>query len=168
MGTRAMVCVQMNPNGVYDLFYRHNDGNPDSLGFDLISFLVRIAHEIAIEINHETHARIVERLVFEANLRHEGRTVKEPEDAFLKVQGDLDYIYAISLSVPFNRSRFDLYKTSNPHIRKPFVFHVTGFYLIFAPQNTRDIAEKMSLSEMMSRISLSAVAGFERTQEAQP
>lgn len=34
-----MVYIQSYANGVYELFYRHNDGNPDALGFELIRYL---------------------------------------------------------------------------------------------------------------------------------
>ncbi len=48
MGTRAMVCVQSYANGIYELVYRHNNGNPDALGFELVCFLGEVYRDIEL------------------------------------------------------------------------------------------------------------------------
>jgi len=168
MGTRAMVCVQSYANGIYELFYRHNDGNPDALGFELVCFLGEVYHDIELGfVKDLTPIQFIDRMVKALRLQPENRTVEDFQDAFLKVQGDLEYLYVLRLDSVFRRTRFDLYKTSNPYTKANFVFHVLGFYMMFAPQRIRDISEKMGQAELISCVALQAVAGFEKATEKQ-
>jgi len=168
MGTRAMVCVQSYANGIYELFYRHNDGNPDALGFELVCFLGEVYRDIELGfVKDLTPIQFIDRMVKALRLQPENRTVEDFQDAFLKVQGDLEYLYVLRLDSAFRRTRFDLYKTSNPYTKANFVFHVLGFYMMFAPQRIRDISEKMGQAELISRVALQAIAGFEKATEKQ-
>jgi len=168
MGTRAMVCVQSYANGIYELFYRHNDGNPDALGFELVCFLGEVYRDIELGfVKDLTPTQFIDRMVKALRLQPENRTVEDFQDAFLKVQGDLEYLYVLRLDRAFKRTRFDLYKTSNPHTKANFVFHILGFYMMFAPQRIRDISEKMGQAELISYIALQAVAGFEKATKKQ-
>jgi hypothetical protein len=151
MGTRAMVCVQSYANGIYELFYRHNDGNPDALGFELVCFLGEVYRDIELGfVKDLTPMQFIDRMVTALRLQPENRTVEDFQNAFLKVQGDLEYLYVIRLDSNFRRTRFDLYKTSNPYTTVNFVFHVMGFYMMFAPQRVRNISEKMEQAELIS------------------
>jgi len=169
MGTRTMVCVQSYHNGNYDLFYRHNDGNPEALGFELVCFLSELNHEIEIGLTKDlTPEAFINRMVEKLKLQPEKRTVEKPEEAFLKVQGDLEYIYALRLESLFSRTRLDIYRTSNPYTETDFVFHLFGCYVMFAPRTIEEIAKRMDLIEATGNISLQAIAQYEKaTEEAE-
>lgn len=163
MGTRTMVCVQSYHNGNYELFYRHNDGNPEALGFELLCFLSELNHAIEIGLEKNlTPEAFINRMVEKLKLQPENRTVEKPEEAFLKVQGDLEYIYALHLESLFSRTRLDIYRTSNPYTEKNFVFHLFGCYMMFAPKTIVEIAQRMDMIEAIGDISLNAIAQYEK------
>ena len=165
MGTRTMVCVQSYHNGNYELFYRHNDGNPEALGYELLCFLSELNHEVELGLTKSlTPEAFINRMAEKLKLQPENRTVEKPEDAFLKVQGDLEYIYALHLESLFSRTRLDIYRTSNPYTEKNFVFHLFGSYVMFAPKTIIEIAQKMDMIEAIGNISLNAIAQYEKAQ----
>jgi hypothetical protein len=109
-----------------------------------------------------TPEAFINRMTQTLKLHPENRSVQKPEEAFLKVQGDLEYIYAIQLETGFGRVRLDIYRTSNPYTEKNFVFHLYGCYVMFAPRTIIEIAQRMDMIEAIGNISLNAIAQYEK------
>ena len=74
MSTRAMILVQYGEswNSPYHMYYRHCDGYPSGLGEELKNAMSR--------------GYSIDEILKEVGAEDEGRTVLEPEDAFLKHQ----------------------------------------------------------------------------------
>jgi len=107
MSTRAMICVDWYGHGHFELFYRHCDGYPTGLGSELIEALLKY--------------NSVEKVLEEVEARSEGRFVARPEDAFLKVQSDLEWIYVITHAKCSQRLSLQVLKTSCPYTKRQFV-----------------------------------------------
>ena len=83
MSTRAMILVQYGDAWAspYHMYYRHCDGDPTGLGQELIEAMKR--------------GLTTEEMIEEVCAEDTKATVSEIEDAFLKYQGDLEWIYVI-------------------------------------------------------------------------
>jgi len=145
MGTRAMVARQANPNGVYELYYRHLDGYPTCLGVDLIEAL------------RSPLLKGWEDVAKECKLEDESKTVEKPEAAFLKVQGDLDYIYEVR---DYDPKSLTIYKTSNPWDGAKglpsFVFPIWFSYRHYFPA-PHDTPARMAEVERTASIALQSI-----------
>ena len=117
MSTRAMIAVQMNGNGSYFLYYRHCDGYPEGLG-----------QELADAIKKGVGPGGIEGLMKRVGAKAENRSVQEPEEAFINVQGDLDWIYVIRNPQDPELISLEILKTSNLADGKPYTFPVFWSY----------------------------------------
>jgi len=146
-----MIAIQRYDNSQYELYYRHLDGYPTGLGVELIEAL---KEKLPID-------KVIERVRAE----DEHRTVEKPEDAYLKVQGDLEWIYVIR-DLNSNTTSLEILKTSCPYFwqlalddrrRKEFVFSVWFSYVRFFPE---DYKERMGEVQRMAEISLNCLEAY--------
>ena len=100
MSTRATVCVMDSTRYSYMVRYKHCDGYPTGLGYELVRALrtCRTAEELFASVKLENF------FVDE---------VREPEDCH-KLQGDLEYIYAIRMLDDVNV--ITGLRTTNPYL----------------------------------------------------
>jgi len=122
MGTRGMIAVREREEGPYSLFYRHHDAYPEGLGSQLIREMKALL------------GRRVTDLLKSVTAQPERRIVNKPEDAFLLVQGDLEWVYAIDNLDEGGRIKnttsLEIFRTSSPYFfseqgkKKDFVFRV--------------------------------------------
>lgn len=151
MSTRGMVAIQWHPNGSYSLFYRHTDTYPTSLGTQLMELLRAAA---SFSWNRDRLSEELENL----GLRDERKSVGKPEEVFLSVQGDLDWVYAIELGDRADLTSLTIFKTSNPSTLRDFAFRVWFGYVEYFPNN--HFYEEMLAVERCAGISLSCVEAY--------
>jgi len=116
MSTRAMILVQYREAWAspYHMYYRHYDGYPTGLGDEMVRAMIQ--------------GKSIDDVLKEVGAEDEHETVSKPEDAFLKYQGDLEWIYVIRNPDNDNRS-LEILKTSYPTlIENDFVFSVLCCY----------------------------------------
>lgn len=145
MSTRGVICIREGRGGSFDKYYHHTDTYPTGIGIELLKWL-KNSGEV------EDLKKIL------PNMRHEG-FIDHPEDAFLKGQGDLEYIYVVQLDG--ERSRIDVLRTSNPYFEKDFVFHIWGCYKQFMP---KDVVKVMADVERSTHIALNIMQAYEGRQ----
>jgi len=98
----------------YHMYYRHYDGYPTGLGDEMVRAMIQ--------------GKSIDDVLKEVGAEDEHETVSKPEDAFLKYQGDLEWIYVIRNPDNDNRS-LEILKTSYPTlIENDFVFSVLCCY----------------------------------------
>jgi len=152
VGTRAMVLRKFGEDGagaLYRCYYRHLDGYPSGLGAMLIEAL------------RSSFVRSWDQLVEYCNLKDENVVVGRPEDAFLRVQGDLDYIYVVQE----NPRGLRIYRTSNPYPLPPFAFLVWASYQRYFPA-PKDVVRKMADVEAMANLILNALESYHKALRA--
>lgn len=164
MSTRAMVVFQSSMNGVYHCYYRHCDGNPAELGTELINAIKSLE-------TREFFAAVKE-VAEKCKLQDEERHIEKPEDAFLKVQGDLEYVYVVCNiyelpTTAVNNEKFDtrsigILKTSCPRELPDFVFPIWWSYAEFFPDNAR---ERMAEVERAAGITLNGLEAYDRARK---
>jgi len=149
-----MVLKQIGMNGPYECYYRHTDGYPSGLRSDLIEAL------------RSPFVKDWEGLVKECRLQDEKRTVTKPEDAFLKVQGDLEYLYVVE---GFDNGTVSLaiYKTSSPHDLPDFAWRIWFSYKQYFP-SPADVVHCMADLELMAGISLRGLEAYHRANGLKP
>ena len=99
---------------------------------------------------------LVERL----DLHDEKVIVANPIQA-LKVQADVEWIYAVRLSKNHFRSSVTIYKSSFPKpFPKDFIFPVWSGYVHYMPATYEEIVRKMSEVERTSGIVLNALEAY--------
>ena len=140
-----MIAVQLGMNGPYQLFYQHCDTYPSWLG-------LRIAEKLRDGVE-------VAEMAEEFSWKDVKGLVQRPEDAFMKIQGDLDWIYVIHNIHDENTLSLGILRTSNPWCdwKKPFVWRVWSSYVRFFPE---DLAQTMRLVEMTAGITLHGLNAF--------
>jgi len=140
MGTRAMVLLKSG--GTYRCYYRQYDGYPTVLGSQLICAL-------RTRQNWEDIAKV-------CHLADENVAVLEPEEAYLRVQGDLDYIYVVELKPKVS---LQIYRTTNPWKLPRFIFPIWGSYAEFFP-SPPDVVSRMAEVERCTSITLAALRKY--------
>lgn len=146
MSTRSMIAVQWYPNGSYSLYYRHSDGYPEGLGTELIEAL--------------KEGLSIDKVLEKVGAKDEKKTVNKPEDAFLSVQGDLEWIYVIE-NPDSENTNLRILKTSCPYFwglagndagEKEFVFPVWFSYVKYFPSRyTQIMAEVDRMADIALR-----------------
>jgi len=131
MSTRAMVCVDRFGHEHFELFYRHCDGYPTALGAEIIRALLA--------------GKSIDEVIEAVEAKEEHRTVGRPEDAFLKCQRDLEWIYA--LREWRGEIALEILRTSNPYSDRNFAWSVWAKYRTY-----------------MKKSDLRALAAFEKAQ----
>lgn len=143
MSTRACVCFSNTARMSWEVYYKHHDGYPTGLGLELAKLLKKNA----------TKDRIIRKLSLE-NYR---RLIRSPEEAFTKIQGDLEWIYAIAINEKDPAwSAMRIYKTSNPAMDVGFVFPVWGCYAKLLPKNLKTTMEYVEMAVGVALNMLSA------------
>ena len=150
MSTRAMICVDWYGHGHYELFYRHCDGHPRGLGMELLDAMLK----------YES----IEEVIKEVGATPQGRTINKPEDAFLKVQSDLEWIYVIRNGAHSDTMSLQIYKTSYPYTKRNFVWPVWFSYRTYMKRK-RALPE-MSMIELAASNTLHALHEFEKAKPA--
>ena len=153
MGTRAMVLKEEGRRR-YRCYYRHMDGYPRGLGADLIEAL------------RSPFVKTWEDLAKECGLKDEGAVVSEPEEAFSKVVGDLEYIYVVR-DYGKDHASLKIYRTSCPyHLRfegspslPEFVFPIWFSYKEHFPAPS-DVMPRMAEVERMAVTILHALVAY--------
>lgn len=151
-----MILVKRYFGGPFELHYRHCDGYPMGLGVELIQ---------ALKEGLET----VDVLRMVGAEKERGCPVGMVEDAFLKVQGDLEWLYELSDYNPEKDLRsLAIYKTSCPYTYKEegapdFVFRCFWSYVRYLP---RDHVSKMEQVEENAQTTLSALISLESAKAA--
>jgi len=143
MSTRACVCF--GDYGAWQVFYRHCDGYPTGLGFEL-------AEALKQGLNR---GQIIKTL----NLEDYNRTVREPEECFLRIQGDLDYIYAVRTNYP---KALTIYRTSNPWLSVNFVFPVWACLVCYFPVLKENLKKEMRTAEQIAQATIRAIASYHK------
>ena len=140
MSTRAVVCF-LKPDG-WRAYYRHHDGHPSRLGWELYNYLRSLPTAMSFR----------EELIEQSTLRLSPFAPREliaPTHAF-NFQGDLEYIYSVELYNRYNEDddtdtvRIGVYRTSNPFISKPFVVPILT---IFTEQSPSEVYTLLSTTE---------------------
>jgi len=155
MGTRGMIAVREREEGPYSLFYRHHDSYPEGLGAELIREMKALL------------GRRVTDLLKSVAAQPERRIVNKPEDAFLLVQGDLEWVYAIDNLDEGGRIKnttsLEIFRTSTPYFfssqgkKRDFVFRVWASRVEYFPHNYE---EWMSHVSTMATIVLECLSAF--------
>ncbi len=138
MSTRAVVCFKQPTR--WRAYYRHHDGYPTGLGWELYNYLR--SHPDAARIIATDYTTITPRC-FEF-LRLSSFTppvLRAPEHAF-DAQADLEYIYSVESYR--DTVRIGVYRTSNPFISKPFVVPILT---IFTEQSPSEVYTLLSAIE---------------------
>ena len=148
MSTRAMICVDWYGHDHFELFYRHCDGYPTGLGMELIDAMLK--HNSIEEIPTAVCAEPVNRFI------------NEVEDAFLKVQSDLEWIYVIRNAAKPDSMSLEIYKTSCPYTRRNFVWPVWFSYKKYIVRKRALWA--MLVIEMTASNTLHALHEFEKAE----
>jgi hypothetical protein len=158
MSTRGMVAVQQGMNGRYKLYYRHTDTYPTGLGYDLIS-------KLKATQTFGWQQKEIEKILQEVGCRFEGEYVDKPEDAFLKVQGDLEYIYVIEdLDNPTALS-VQILRTSDPYFLEPrveFVYPIYFSYVSDVSVHPHELMADMARVECTSDMILNALEAYHK------
>lgn len=152
MGTRAMVLFNES-EGLYECYYRHNDGNPRSLGVQLLVALK--SHLGKQEIVKFCDLKTVE-------IQNVRKMVAKPEDAFLKVQSDLEYIYAVE-DLKSDYTTLRIYKTSDPYSFDGFPEFVWLIFFCYVKKFPVDVSVEMRDVE---RVSVTALKGLKAYHSA--
>jgi len=146
MSTRGMVLRELNCNS-YECYYRHHDTYPTGLGAELIKALRCYSWEDIVRV---------------CELENVHATISKPEDAFLKVQGDIEYIYEVSEYEERKDAYLTIYKTSSPYYNIPeFIFRIWGSYQRYFPA-PRDVVARMAEVELIGGIILGAIAEYHK------
>ena len=145
MSTRAMICVDRFGHDHFELFYRHCDGYPTALGAEIIRALLA----------GESIDEVIEGV--EANEEH--RTVDRPEDAFLKRESDIEWIYA--LREWQGEIALEILRTSNPYCDRNFAWSVWFKYRAYMKKSD---VRAMETVEYAGCSTLRALAAFEKAQ----
>lgn len=149
-----MILVKRYSNGPDELHYRHCDGYSLGLGVELIE---------ALKQGLET-GEVLKQVGAEEEIGH---PVREVEDAFLKVQGDLEWIYEIGDYNSSNDLRsLGIFKTSCPYTSREngtpdFVFRCFWSYVKYFPN---DHQSKMEQVEAIAETTLQALISLERAK----
>ena len=144
MGTRACVLFGNRGENSWRVYYRHNDGYPRALGLELAEAIKRGLSK----------DEIIKRL----SLEDYHTFVCSPEEPFTKIQGDLEWIYAVILNEgEIDWSSLRIYRTSNPRVDVDFVFLVWGSYAKLFPE---DLMAAMENIELTAEVALNAVAAY--------
>lgn len=148
MTTRAMV---LRENGAsFECYYRHCDGYPTGLGVQLIEAL------------RNPFCKTWQDIVKQCELEPENKSVKQPEDAFLKLQGDLEYIYVV-----IERPRgLAILRTSNPRDLPNFVFKIWFSYAKYFPAPS-DAVKTMANVELTAYTILKALEAYHKAAKNQ-
>ena len=146
MTTRAMV---LRRNGAsYECYYRHCDGYPTGLGAQLIEAL------------RSPFCKTWQDIVKQCELQPENKFVRKPEDAFLKLQGDLEYIYVVSE----NPASLTIYRTTNPRSLPAFAFKIWSSYAKYFPA-PHDVMKTMAEIQLIAHITLQALENYHTVME---
>jgi len=154
MSTRAMICVdQLGHERCYELYYRHCDGYPTGLGIELINAMLK----------HNS----IEEIIKDVGASAESRSINEPEDAFLQLQSDLEWIYVIRNGAHSDTMSLQIYKTSCPYTKRNFAWPVWFSYKVYMKRK-RALLE-MSVIELTASNTLYALHEFEKARpDAKP
>jgi hypothetical protein len=146
--------VLIGDYGSFGVFYRHTDTYPTGLGVELLELLKGQASGNPSAID-------MARLIEELGLKDYRTYVSKPEDAFPKVQADVEWIYVVRPNTRPNLTSVAIYRTSNPDlIRGPdFVFSAWFSYVEYFPE---DIKARMAEVERISEITLNGLAAYHR------
>ena len=147
MATRGIVLFETSPH-TYRVFYRHYDSYPTGLGLQLIHLLKQ--------------AKTLKEVVEESHLEDYKTHIYKVEDAFLKVQGDIEWIYVIHFEENPEYSGISIYRTSNPWTKVDFVYPVWSCFVKFLPE---DLESEMRYVEMTARMVLRALAAYEEASK---
>jgi hypothetical protein len=147
-----MILVKRYANGPNALHYRHCDGYPLGLGVELIE---------ALKQGLDT-AEVLRKVGGEKEVGH---PVGKVEDAFLKVQGDLEWIYTVNdYHSDIELRSLGIFKTSCPYSSREngipdFVFRCFWSYVKYLPA---DHQSKMEQVESIAETTLQALISLER------
>ena len=145
MSTRGMVVFGRNTAGGGPAYYRHHDTYPTGLGLKLIELMRQGKSE--------------EEIATEAGLAYEV-IVSRVEYTFLKLQGDLDWVYLIQDVRRGDSASLEIYRTSNPVFSEPkFIFPVWFSYVRFFPSR-REAPRVMERVEHTAEVVLHALAAY--------
>jgi len=147
MGTRAMVLREIG-RGVYECYYRHLDGYPTGLGVELIEALRQPLYGTWKDV------------VTALQLEDENITVAKPEDAFLKVQADLEYIYVVK-NYGKNNTSLTIYKTTDFYNLPPFTWIIWYSYKEYFP-SSNDVIKTMAQIEQSATITLECLQAYHK------
>ncbi|MEM3573740.1 MAG: hypothetical protein QXJ62_05905 [Nitrososphaeria archaeon] len=146
MATKATVIK--GKTGYNECWYHHNDGYLIGLSIELISLL----REMLTAPEFVTREKIVKKLELE---KLEVR-IYRPEEAFVEIQADLEYIYEI-IENPLSLT---IYRTSNPYFDKDFVFPVWFCYAQYFPAHTSEIYSDMEIVEKTTYIFINPLTAY--------
>lgn len=131
----------------YQMYYRNQDGYPAGL-----------SNELVMAMNQ---GKSIDDILREVGAEDEHETVNKPEDAFLKYQGDLEWIYVIRNPDNDNRS-LEILKTSCfALIENDFVFSVLCCY-----QKYFDNAPNMQIVQYVGSVMKTGMVELLKSLEA--
>jgi hypothetical protein len=154
LSTRGFVLI--DDDGSFRVFYRHTDTYPTGLGVELLEMLKGQA-------SGNPSAGVVAGLIEELGLEDYRTRVSRPEDAFPKVQADVEWIYVVRPNTRPNLTSVQVFRTSNPDlIHGPdFAFSVLFSYVEHFPE---DIEARMAEVERTAEIVLNALTGYHKAK----
>ena len=145
MSTRGMVVFSQNAAGGGAAYYKHHDTYPTGLGLRLIELMRQGKSE--------------EQIAAEAGLEYEAH-VARVEYTFLKLQGDLEWVYLIRDIRRGEFASLQIYRTSNPRFSElKFIFPVWFSYVQFFPSR-QEAPKMMEGVEHKAEVALSALAAY--------
>lgn len=142
MGTRAMVCVE-DPNGGYVAYYKHLDGYPRALGWELYKFLSSNPEDAMDALLSRPPKKL--------GLEHE-RHVDRFETVF-DLQSDLEWIYVVENFPSPHKDliKITVYRTSFPWFRKKFITPVCS---VFTHYEAQEANQMLRFAEMATDIAV--------------
>ena len=145
MSTRGMVVFSQNATGGGPAYYKHHDTYPTGLGLKLIELM--------------RQGRSEEQIVTQVGLEYEAH-VSRVEYTFLRLQGDLEWVYLIRDIRRGEFASLQIYRTSNPKFSEPeFIFPVWFSYVQFFPSR-RETPKVMERVQYTAEVALSALAAY--------
>jgi len=156
LSTRGYLLFRTRWNGPYEAYYQHHDTYPTGLGISLVEVLKTTAH-MEDKIVPE---KIVEELnSMGYNLQRAQKAFSKPEQAF-QHQGDIEWIYAVTIDDTPENSSLTIYKTSNPYTDTDFCFKAWSSSLRYFP-SSHEIPREMHQLEQSANLTLHAIGAYE-------
>jgi len=106
---------------------------------------------------HNAFCKTWQDIVKQCELEPENKSVKQPEDAFLKLQGDLEYIYVVRE----NPAGLTIYRTTNPRNLPDFAFKIWFSYAKYFPA-PHDVVKTMAEIQLTAHITLEALEAYHK------
>jgi hypothetical protein len=172
MSTRGVVLLSRNkhrhPYNVHEIWYQHTDTYPEGLGVELLEHLMNYMHWGKVDsyfgAKPDSFEAGIEEIIAKCTQEKYPQCVDKPEDAYHRVQGDLEWIYCIELD-PDNpsTSEFAVYKVVKmwgSKVADDFVYCCYNKWFAELPRTSGEVASAMEQVSEQGTVLQSAFRAF--------